>query len=210
MRILFCRTGYMKFYKGVSEKDPIQFGGSYVEKNKIGHEEYNFREVFLDGNPDAQCLGFVETKSRNEKSYQLHIEKIQGLAALKDAAYAEDVLVVWCAKTEPNSMRVMGWYKHAVVYRNYQPCVIDGEERVYNVIAKSADCLLLPRKERIPWYWRVPYSKKNTYGLGQSEVWYAGEPEAEAYVRELAEKIENYDGDNWIDVYEEDEDRIFI
>ncbi len=42
MPILYCRIGYMKYYKGQQiGVDEIRDGGSYNEKN-IGHEVYNF------------------------------------------------------------------------------------------------------------------------------------------------------------------------
>ena len=45
MRILFCKIGWMKYYKGVSEKDPIYNGGAFVRENGNGGEAYNFEAV---------------------------------------------------------------------------------------------------------------------------------------------------------------------
>ena len=129
MRILFCNIAWMDYYQGIiSGKDEPRNGGAYVLENNDAHEKYNFQSIYLtekdNGYPDGRyCVGFVETKSTNGKTVnQLNIEKIEGCAALKRESEVDDVLVIYCAKypdSFTNETYVVGWYKHATVYRNY-------------------------------------------------------------------------------------------
>ena len=160
LRILFCNIAWMNYYKGiVPGKDEPKGGGSYVNENLDAHEKYNFDVVPLSkeaGYPEGEyCLGFVETKSTNgETRNQLKIEKIDGCEACKNETQVDDVLVVYCA-LYPDAIEketyVVGWYKHATVYRNYEVIRFpsDDEEgyydQAYNAIAKKEDCVLLPR-----------------------------------------------------------------
>lgn len=41
-RMLFCRVGWMEYYQGNLEEDPIFGGGSHVDRYGYGHEIYNF------------------------------------------------------------------------------------------------------------------------------------------------------------------------
>ena len=120
MKILFCKISAMKYYKGASQRDVPYNGGSYVNENGFGHEQYNFAPVQLD---DGQycCLGFVETKTTlKSKRNDLHIEKISGCELLKKEGSVDGVLVIWCATTDLNETSIVGWYKDATVYRTYQ------------------------------------------------------------------------------------------
>lgn len=219
MKILFCNIAWMNCYKGiVLGKDEPKNGGAFVKENNDAHEVYNFDPIRL-GNESGYttgeyCLGFVETKSTNGKDRnQLKIESINGCEALKKESFAEDVLVVYCAKY-PDSLSqetyVVGWYKHATVYRYYEtmifPCE-NGEEAYqdYNAIAKKENCVLLPsylrRKSNI---WRVPRKQSGiSYGFGQANVWFALGREDNKYLDEfllrVVKQIDEYDGENWID-----------
>ena len=200
MRILFCKVSSMKYYKGANDKDTPYNGGSYVKEHGRGHEEYNFEPVDLD-NGESYCLGFVETKSTSDsKVNELHIEKITGCELLKNVEFAEDVLVVWCATTDLNETSVVGWYKNATVYRNYEEAEFEsGYIQYYNVIAKKDDCVLLPQDVRHKHIWDAPVAKKRTYGFGQSLIWYAREEKAQNYILKLVKNIDEYSGDNWVD-----------
>ena len=108
MRILFCKIGWMKYYKGVSEKDPIYNGGAFVRENGNGGEAYNFEAVSTEAD-GVNCYGFFETKfkngykSANRVNNQLHIERIDTCA--KNLNELDDVLVVWCATKERNDTK---------------------------------------------------------------------------------------------------------
>lgn len=220
MKVLFCNIAWMDYYKGIIEGvDEPRNGGSYVTENGDAHEAYNFASVILGedaGYPEGEyCLGFVETKSTNKNTRnQLNIEKIAGCELCKKENEVEDVLVIYCAKY-PDSMvqetYVVGWYKHATVYRYYETLEFsDGNDGVfyqdYNAIARKEDCVLLPRSvRRKSNLWRVPRKSNGvSYGFGQANVWFAsGRSEnknLDAFLDKIVKQIEEYEGDNWRDV----------
>lgn len=123
------------------------------------------------------CLGFVETKGTLVgKANQLHVEKILGFGdSFRKEPCVSGVTVIWCATSDLNETTVVGWYKNALVFWAYQVFSDESnQERVYNVIAKAEDCVLLPQGTRHRHIWSVP-SKKYTkaFGFGQALLWYA-------------------------------------
>jgi len=210
----------MDYYKGkIDGRDEPQGGGSYVHIHKDAHESFNFKPEYLTeeaGYPEGEyCLGFVETKSTNGKTAnQLKIESIDGCEAMKNEDKVDDVLIIYCA-LYPDSLNketyVVGWYKHATVYRNYMEMEFgfdDGSSyyQYYNAIAKKEDCVLLPRPlRRRSNIWRV-HRKSNgfPFGFGQANVWFAqGRRENRAldeFLNRIVQQIEEYDGENWIDM----------
>lgn len=223
MRILFCNIAWMDYYKGNRDgKDIPRGGGSYVLENEDAHEKYNFESVALfdeSGYPEGEyCLGFVETKSTNSVTRnQLNIEKISGCELCKKESQVEDVLVVYCA-LYPDAIEketyVVGWYKHATVYRNYETMQFPTEAedefyyQDYNAIAKSEDCVLLPRGARRKVKWKVPRKTKGmSYGFGQANVWFASGADENERLKEflirITKQIEEYDGENWVDIDED-------
>ena len=206
MKILFCKISNMRYYKGVCDADQPKFGGKYVEENGYGHEEINFMPLETDGE-ELECFGFVEPKSNRGTRNTLHIENIEGCEACKNEDCIEDVLVIWCAKQDRGNVSVVGWYKHATVWRNLQDWTFtDSEgvehERVYNVIAKAKDCVLIPADRRNNNRWNVVTAKyTKSYGFGQSMVWYPTQPEAKVFLDRLVENIENYEEENWLDKF---------
>lgn len=220
MRILFCNIAWMNYYQGIFPgKDEPENGGSYVEEYDDAHEAFNFQSVHLNQKDTEYeegdyCLGFVETKTTNGRERnQLHIEKIEGCNLLRNESEVEDVLVIYCAKY-PDSFSdetyVVGWYKHATVYRYYEIMSFKFEngqvyEQAYNTIARKENCTLLPRsKRRNTKLWKVPRKKSGAaYGFGQANVWFAqGEedcPELKRFLKRIIDNIEAYDGENWVD-----------
>lgn len=159
--MLFCNTGWMRKYQGLT-KDPITGGGAYVQEHGYGHEIFNFKPS------NGFLYGFVQTKSG------IDVERI---GAPKNADAIDNVLVVWVARYPEGGTFIVGWYKHATVYRKLQPPP-PGSDRVHNVEqigyivkAKSADCTLLPVDRRVL---RVP--RRRSGGMGQSNIWYADQP----------------------------------
>lgn len=207
MRILFCKISSMKYYKGACDQDIPMYGGKFVEENGYGHEEFNFLPIDMEGVSEPECVGFVEPKSNRGVRNTLHIEKIEGCEAMRKEPLVDDVLVIWCAKRDRGDVTVVGWYKHAMVWRDVQGWTImfaDGteEERGYNVRAKASDCTLLPSGERNRAIWSIPSAKyTGAYGFGQSMVWYPTEPEAENYLTRLLKNIESYRDENWLNKY---------
>ena len=110
--------------------------------------------VNMEGREGLYCLGFFETKSHNGKDVnQMRIENIAGCELFKKEESVDDVLVVYCAKHPAHKFTtVIGWYKHATVYRHYQEAVFAPEDiQYYNAIAKSSDCvfsLQVPEQEK--------------------------------------------------------------
>lgn len=220
MRILFCNIAWMDYYKGkVEGLDEPKNGGSFVDKYKEAHESYNFSPEYLGADIDypegEHCLGFVETKSTNGTTRnQLKIESIDGCEALKNEKQVEDVLVIYCAlypDSEKSETYVVGWYRHATVFREYQVMdftMDDGNHyyQSYNAIAKKEDCVLLPRSvRRRSNIWRVYRKSKGvSFGFGQANVWFANgrkeNKELDGFLNRIVKQIEEYDGDNWIDM----------
>lgn len=209
-RILFCNIAWMLLYKGVNEFDKPLNGGVWVKKDKIVHEAYNFDAITFAGDDTKYCLGYVETRvSASSTRNELHIERINGCSDMKNEDAVDDVLVIWCAKDDHSDfISVVGWYKHATVYRRYQAIEFDnGYIQEYNIIAEAKNCVLLPsgiRHRRTLWY--VPRTgKKNgpKYGFGQANIWFANNPDEDPYLKAYLEKmvrqIDEYDGENWLD-----------
>ncbi|MGN0687491.1 MAG: hypothetical protein ACI4KA_05240 [Oscillospiraceae bacterium] len=116
---------------------------------------------------------------------------------MKNQDRAEDVLVVWCATMAPDTTRVVGWYKHATVFRTYQECTFpDGYIHEYNVMAQAKDCTLLPFNQRGYLKWDIKTAKNSSFGFGQSLVWFGTEEAAQEYVKNLVDTIEQYSGQN--------------
>lgn len=174
----------MKEYRGNEDgKDIPLNGGSYVDETGDAHEKYNFTPVNMEGREGLYCLGFFETKSHNGKDVnQMRIENIAGCELLKKEESVDDVLVVYCAKHPAHKFTtVVGWYKHATVYRHYQEAVFAPEDiQYYNAIANSSDCVLLPagiRSRKVQW--EVPRKSNGwAYGFGRANVWYASEEDS--------------------------------
>lgn len=199
MRIVFCNIAWMKEYTGNEDgNDPPLNGGSYVQRTGDAHEKYNFTSRYIARKEGYYCLGFFETKSRNGKVInQMHIENIAGCELCKNEEFVEDVLVVYCAKHPAhNFTTVVGWYKHATVFRHYQEENMEGEVQNYNAIAKAEDCVLLPTSARSRILkWKVPRKLGGcAYGFGRANVWYAREEDQglKEYIKKISSQIENY------------------
>ena len=206
MRILFCNIAWMKEYRGNEDgNDTPLNGGSYVDETGDAHEKYNFFPIHFEGVEDSYCLGFFETKSHNGKDVnQMHIENIAGCELCKKEESVEDVLVVYCAKHPAhNFTTVVGWYKHATVFRHYQEIEFgEGDFQSYNAIAKTKDCVLLPTSARSKiLQWKVPRKTGGcAYGFGRANVWYASEDDKrlKEFLERLSSQIESYSGENMI------------
>ena len=64
----------------------------------------------------------------------------------------------------------------------------------------SSRCVLLPEDQRHRHIWDAPVAKKRTYGFGQSMIWYAREEKAQSYISKLVMNINEYSGNNWVDL----------
>lgn len=180
MPVIFCRIAWMNEYKGITDNDKPVNGGSYVNENDFGGEIHNFtvtempidicyfdmdnRESSLD--TIEVCQGYVSTRG------QINIER---LGASKTDDFINGILVVWLATPPGQKTRIVGWYRNATVFRNYQegnefsPRSIDRCDWV-NVEARSCDCVLLPIEDR---RFVIPRASKFSGGIGQSNIWFA-------------------------------------
>ena len=158
--MLFANIGWMIHYQGQSASDVITGGGSYRDDDK--HEAFNFQNLH------DMCYGYVQpvnwghiTPSRIDKNIENTADKI------------EDVLVVWTARRpDSGGTFIVGWYKHATVFRVFQKSSSKERKKYsYNIMAKAEDCLLLSVDDRTIEVPRTQRGQKG--GMGQSNVWYA-------------------------------------
>ena len=167
MSYLFCNVGWMTDYKGQNENDKIVGGGSYVEREETGHEVCNFVPY------ENQMYGYVGLP----KKRKIDINKL-GTDSTHD--FVENVNVIWTAHRKKKGRYVIGWYKNATVYREYQkfgkavpPCHKANEIDGYRIVAEKSNCTLLPVEQRTI---EVPRGVRG--GMGQANIWYADKPES--------------------------------
>lgn len=177
MKMLFCNIGWMREYRGLTKSDAIIRGGSYVAKNKVGHEVCNFL-------PErGRVFGYVQVPGR------ISIEK---LGAVEGASYVDGVTVVWTATRPAGGNVVVGWYRNARVYRDYQPT---STKRVpwtripvthHNISGSAAagQAVRLVPDARVL---QVPAGQG---GRGQSQVWYADSTKGKAFKKVVQAFIE--------------------
>lgn len=181
MRILFCNIGWMNHYNGQTETDLLENGGKFVKENGYGIEEFTFQ------NRNGYYYGGTGSEGN------MHIERIEGVDKYADKA--ENVLVVWVAKkdNEENS-RIIGWYKNALVYREFQSFNTLDDTRstvYYRIKAKAEDSILLMPGDRS---FIMPRANKSAdkVGMGRSNIWYAEKKEAKPFVDEVIDYIDKY------------------
>lgn len=184
MKILFCNIGWMQKYNGI-KGDSIERGGSY-NKNETGHEVCNFSAI------GKYVYGYVQPTGQI---------KIERLGAEKEDKCISGVTVVWTAGPETGGTAVVGWYKNATVYREYQALQTQTKLQKnngvngYRVMALASDATLLPPEERTL---LIPRAVKG--GIGQSNVWYADSPESKKHVAEVLKLIDKGSLDEFPDV----------
>lgn len=174
-KILFANIGWMINYNGQNQADQILGGGSYSDADK--HEAFNFQDL------NGKCYGYVQAKndainlSRIDSSVEEWMQKI------------EDVLVIWFA-TNPvvGGSCVVGWYKHATVFREYQESNATQRNRYgYYVLANYTDCTLLPVDDRVK---QIPRQVKSY--PGRSNIWYADSNDVKVFISEIVSYVNSY------------------
>ena len=178
MNMVFFRIGWMERYEG-RDDESILGGGSFVDKERWGGEVFNFQGV------NGAVYGYVQATRQTIS--------IKRLGATDD--HAAGVLAIWVAKSPGPKGRsyIVGWYKNATVYREYQPPPPGSERHIedqnisYNVTALAADAVLLPPEERS---FLVPQKRRGPYGMGQSNIWYADKNRND--VRRFRKRVRNY------------------
>ena len=177
VNMIFCRVGWMVRYCGQASGDKIVGGGAFVEEREYGHEIFNFQDC------NGMVYGYVQPPRFGSTS--IPKLKISRLGA-KSKTYVDDVLVVWVAKSEKlDSLVVVGWYKHATLYREAQKPTphanrdYNGEVFDYYASSATADATLLPVDERL---FKI-HTEKGGGGMGQANVWYADNPDQHSEVQ---------------------------
>ncbi len=172
--MIFLRVGWMEHYQGIVGGDAISGGGAYVVEHGYGHEIFNFQPF------DGVVYGYVQP-SRGGHNRQgeagINISRL-GVSASSESV--SGVLAIWVATARPpqRGAYVVGWYRNATVFRNWQPPIPQlgrqyaGHDFGYYVTAQSGDATRLSSDERV---FSVP--QKGQGAFGQSNVWYADDLE---------------------------------
>lgn len=176
--ILFCNIAYMQYYDFASIKETPKHGGQYVDDTGDAFEKHNFHTC-----EDGQIRGFVETKYREAgmRPNQIRIENIDTRYRSEDKI--DEVTVVFCAHSDiVKKSVIIGWYKDATVYRT-RP---EYNGRQYNIECSSENAFLLDENSRT---FVIPRARKDGFGFGQANVWYAKEEQATAFVDSVFDYI---------------------
>lgn len=172
----------MQFYDVEMHEETPKHGGKYVKETGDAEEKYNFH-----ANDDGFVYGFVETKYKDsylgqKEPKQIRIENID--KAFKKQDTIDDVCVVFCAHSDKLKKTVIvGWYKNATILRHR----VRETHRQYNMYCLAKDAYLLPEDSR---KFIVPRAQQDGIGFGQSNVWYAKDEKAHAFVEDVWKYIE--------------------
>ncbi len=140
MNVLFARIGYMKFYQGPQKGDEKPIGGGKYNKDRIGHEAYNFKQI------DGKLYGYFQPHMKSP--YKINLRRINPEITEE---YADDVLVIFFSKNPLGKGQVIvGWYQGARVYEHIQNTKnqITRKNFGYNLMADEKDAVLLPVLKR--------------------------------------------------------------
>ena len=168
--MLFIKIGWQSRYKGTA-KDPTRGGHAYLRSHKSGGEAWNFLPH------SGKVYGYVPRQSG------VNITR-RGASSTDDAI--ADVTVVWVAPHPSTGTSVIvGWYRHATVYRHAGHLAWPGRVRrsgQLQIVADAEDAHLLDIDQRTL---NIP-SKKG--GFGQSPVWYGRDAAFRDRVRAYIER----------------------
>lgn len=170
MPLVLFNIGWMQRYRGLTDDDRILNGGKYVEENETGAEVENFLPK------GGFCYGYVGVSID-------HRINLHRLGAGGDEKHVDGITVIFTATRPEGGRVVVGWYKHARVWRNMQ----ENERSPYFFTrAKAENCTLLEIDERV---FSIPKARQGVFGMGQSTVRYTDKVEAQEFVIELQKYI---------------------
>ena len=178
-RILFCNIGWMKDYRGLNN-DNISDGGAFVKERHYGHEIFNFQPY------RGYMYGYVQPPKET-----INLER---LGSSEEAESVSPILVVWVAKNPSGGTYIVGWYKNATVFSDWQNPPANsnrnynGERFGYYVKARNKDCKLLSIDRRT---FQVP--RKGRVQMGHSNTWFADKSKHKVF-EEKARKYINSGG----------------
>ena len=169
VRMVLFNIGWMTHYRGHKRSDRIVNGGNYVVQHETGGEVENFLRR------SGRYRGYVQLPGSTLK--------LEHLGGSPDAPFVDGTTVVFSATRPGGGGYVVGWYRNARVWREYQP------QRPYGFIAeaKADECRLLAVDDRV---FVVPRARGGSFGLGQSNVRYLHAANARPFVRDLRQYIQ--------------------
>lgn len=178
--LLLLRTAWMDRYRGKQGGDTMVHGGSFVADNEYGHEMFNFLPF------KGRCCGYVRPPGWADDLAKGTTIDIQRLGGTPGAESVAGVLAVWVATHPDGGGLVVGWYKNATIYRDWQETPPDparhygeDEEFGFYATARTEDAVLLPAHERL-----FPVPKAKEGGFGQANVFYAADRTKHRKLRE--------------------------
>ena len=169
----------MRFYAGPVPGDERPIGGGGYNKEKIGHEIYNFKES------GGRLYGFFQP---HMASNAVALERIDPSAAGTNKL--KDILVIFVAPRPQGGQAVVGWFRNAEVLRKEAPHS-PGKPKGFGhyCSAQRQDCVLLPYDNR-----SLVIPRRN--GMGQSNVCYPldakGQPKNAAWMQQVLAFIDDY------------------
>jgi hypothetical protein len=179
-RVLFARVSWMTTYNGAPDDAPSSTM-SYVTGNEGPvYERFNFRPV------GGRLYGYFA----HSRGTPCHLKRVAPVTA--DARKLEDVLIVFVAQ-RPRAFGggqvVVGWYRDATLYPQYQDARRDRRFRDRPDWDYCCECLapngiLLPTHERT---WQVPRAKG---GMGTAKIRYF-DP-GETWMTDIVDRIDVY------------------
>lgn len=175
MAYLFCNVGWMECYRGQNDNDKIVGGGSHVDREGHGFEVCNFAPY------ENQIYGYVKPSGE--------VININNLGAANNDDFITNVNVIWTARHPDGGTFIVGWYKNATVYREYQKFdtvpLFHKENHItgYRIVAEESNCKLLPTERRT-----FPIPTRVKGGMGQSNVWYADQTRGKETLKDLQNK----------------------
>jgi hypothetical protein len=125
MKVLFARVGWMKHYVGPVPGDEKPLGGGAFNRDNVGLEAYNFRPF----GAGARLYGFCQPSIPADSTASIALERIDPSA--EGADRLGDVLVVFVAtRPKRGGQVIIGWYRHATVFRHMQSPPAGGPKEV--------------------------------------------------------------------------------
>lgn len=189
MNLIFFNIGWMKSYCG---EDNIWGNFKFLaqqkeEDNKLAHEKWNFFPY------NGICYGYVPLKwQHNDTPPKMNIQRVNKSATDK----LEDVTVVFISKNPlDNITYIIGWYRHATLYRQFQkrPRQKEVSEKniYYAASAQAEDIVCLSENER---NFEVPTAQKmgKHKGYGETPIWYLDTKEIQPYRRKVEKYINEF------------------
>lgn len=133
-KMIFLNVGWMKNYKGL-KNDSLKHGGKNPEKLGYGGEIFNFLPY------KGYMFGYVQPPK--------DLINFERLGASEQDDLITKVLAIWTAKSPNRGTVIVGWFKNATVYREWQPPPKNSkrtykrEQMGYYIKAKEKNCNLL-------------------------------------------------------------------